>query len=91
MAIHAASKPFFQTTITAARRASSISNAFGGTWIDAKYFQPVYVFTKLSHRLPFAVRPFLVALPGLGFNVQYKRQAGDVWFPTSEYQRGRRK
>ncbi|HEX5426263.1 MAG TPA: hypothetical protein VF283_22435 [Bryobacteraceae bacterium] len=51
--------------------------------IDESEFQPVYVFTKLSRRLPFAVRTFLAALPGLGFNVQYHRQADGVWFPTS--------
>lgn len=51
--------------------------------IDTKDFEPVDVFTKLSRRLPFAIRTFLVALPGLGFNVQYERQPGGVWFPAT--------
>ncbi|MEJ2008497.1 MAG: hypothetical protein P8Z30_10145, partial [Acidobacteriota bacterium] len=51
--------------------------------IDAEEFEPVDVFTKLSRRLPFAIRTFLVALPGLGFNVQYERQPDGVWFPAT--------
>jgi hypothetical protein len=49
-----------------------------------RFFQPVVVFTKLSRRIPFAVRTFLgTDLPGVGFNVKYQRQADGVWFPVS--------
>ena len=42
------------------------------------------VFTKLSRRIPFAVRTFLgTDLPGIGFNVVYKRQEDGVWFPST--------
>lgn len=42
------------------------------------------VFTKLSRRIPFAVRTFLgTDLPGVGFNVKYQRQLNGVWFPVS--------
>jgi hypothetical protein len=51
--------------------------------IDVQDFQPVDVFTKLSRRLPLAIRTFLVALPDIGFNVQYQRQPDGVWFPAS--------
>jgi len=51
--------------------------------IDAADFQPVRVYTKLSRPLPFLVRKLVVDLPGLGFNVQYQRQADGAWFPTS--------
>jgi hypothetical protein len=44
----------------------------------------VRVFTKLSRRIPFAVRTFLgTDLPGVGFNVVYKRQEDGVWFPAT--------
>ncbi len=56
----------------------------GEAYIDAVEFQPVRVFTKLSRRIPFAVRTLLgTDVPGLGFNVVYKRQEDGVWFPTS--------
>ncbi len=56
----------------------------GEAYIDAAEFQPVRVFTKLSRRIPFAVRTLLgTDVPGLGFNVVYKRQEDGVWFPTS--------
>jgi hypothetical protein len=56
----------------------------GEAYIDAAEFQPVRVFTKLSRRIPFGVRTFLgTDLPGIGFNVVYKRQADGVWFPTT--------
>ncbi|MGH9396848.1 MAG: hypothetical protein ACRD18_08370 [Terriglobia bacterium] len=55
----------------------------GEAYIDATDFQPVDVFTKLSRRIPFVIRTLLVALPGVGFNVQYQRQPGGVWFPAS--------
>ncbi len=51
--------------------------------IDATDFQPVRVYTKLSRPLPFLLRTLVVDLPGLGFNVQYQRQADGVWFPAS--------
>jgi hypothetical protein len=56
----------------------------GEAYIDAQEFQPIYVFTKLSRRLPFGVRTFLgTDLPGIGFAVHYRRQDDGVWFPTS--------
>jgi hypothetical protein len=56
----------------------------GEAYIDAAEFQPVRVFTKLSRRIPFAVRTLLgTDLPGLGFSVVYKRQEDGVWFPAT--------
>ncbi len=56
----------------------------GQALIDAEDFQPIQVFTKLSRRIPFAVRTLLgTDLPGFGFNVDYRRQADGVWFPSS--------
>jgi len=56
----------------------------GEAYIDAAEFQPVRVFTKRSRRIPFAVRTFLgTDLPGVGFNVVYKRQEDGVWFPAT--------
>ena len=56
----------------------------GEAYIDAAEFQPVRVFTKLSRRIPFAVRTFLgTDVPGVGFNVVYKRQEDGVWFPAT--------
>jgi hypothetical protein len=56
----------------------------GEAFIDATDFQPVRVFTKLSRRIPFVVRTVLgTDLPGIGFNVVYKRQQDGVWFPAT--------
>jgi hypothetical protein len=56
----------------------------GEAYIDAAEFEPVRVFTKLSRRIPFAVRTFLgTDVPGVGFNVVYKRQEDGVWFPST--------
>jgi hypothetical protein len=56
----------------------------GEAFIDAEEFEPVRVFTKLSRRIPFAVRTLLgTDLPGIGFNVVYKRQQDGVWFPST--------
>jgi hypothetical protein len=56
----------------------------GEAYIDKEEFQPMLIFTKLSRRIPFAVRTFLgTDLPGIGFSVQYKRQEDGVWFPSS--------
>ena len=56
----------------------------GEAYIDAAEFQPVRVFTKLSRRIPFAVRTLLgTDVPGIGFNVVYKRQEDGVWFPAT--------
>lgn len=51
--------------------------------IDVRDFEPVDVYTKLSRRIPFVVRALLVALPGVGFSVQYQPQPDGVWFPHS--------
>jgi hypothetical protein len=53
----------------------------GEAFIDAAEFQPVRVFTKMSHRAPFLVRTMWFDFPGLGFNVVYQRQPDGVWFP----------
>jgi len=56
----------------------------GEAFIDEDEFQPLYVFTRLSRRMPFGVRTLLgTDLPGLGFAVRYRRQEDGVWFPTS--------
>ena len=56
----------------------------GEALIDRQEFQPMRVFTKLSRRIPFAVRTLLgTDVPGLGFNVEYRRFDDGVWFPVS--------
>jgi hypothetical protein len=56
----------------------------GEAFIDTAEFEPIRVFTKLSRRIPFMVRTMLgTDLPGVGFNVVYKRQEQDVWFPAT--------
>ncbi|HET6178841.1 MAG TPA: hypothetical protein VFE61_18070 [Candidatus Sulfotelmatobacter sp.] len=56
----------------------------GEACIDAAEFQPVRVFTKLSRRIPFAIRMLLgTDVPGVGFNVVYERQKDGVWFPAT--------
>jgi len=56
----------------------------GEAMIDAEEFEPVRVYTKLSRRLPFAVRTLLgTDVPGIGFNVEYKRFDEGIWFPVS--------
>ena len=56
----------------------------GEATIDAEEFEPLRVYTKLSRRIPFLVRNLLgTDVPGLGFNVEYRRFDGGVWFPVS--------
>ena len=56
----------------------------GEAYINAAEFEPVYVFTKPSKKLPFFVRSVMgINLPGIGFNVQYARQEEGVWFPQT--------
>jgi len=56
----------------------------GEALIDAEEFQPVNVYTRLSRRIPMAVRTLLgTDLPGVGFSVRYQRFEKDVWFPVS--------
>jgi len=55
----------------------------GEAFIDAAEFQPVRVFTRMSQRIPLVVRTMWFDLPGLGFNVVYKRLEDGVWFPSS--------
>jgi hypothetical protein len=56
----------------------------GEALIDAQEFQPVSVFTRLSRKIPFFVRTVLgTNLPGIGFNVEYRRFDDGVWFPVS--------
>ena len=56
----------------------------GEALIDREEFQPVTVYTRLSRRLPLAVRTMLgTDVPGLGFSIRYKRIDKDLWFPSS--------
>jgi hypothetical protein len=56
----------------------------GEAMIDAEEFEPIRVYTKLSRRIPFFVRTLLgTDVPGIGFNVEYKRFDEGVWFPVS--------
>jgi len=55
----------------------------GEAFIDAAEFQPVRVFTRMSQRIPLLVRTTWFDLPGLGFNVVYKRLEDGAWFPSS--------
>lgn len=56
----------------------------GEAVIDAEEFQPVTVFTHLSRKIPFLVRTMLgTNLPGIGFNVEYRRFDEGIWFPVS--------
>jgi hypothetical protein len=56
----------------------------GEAWIDKQDFQPIHVATKLSRRLPILVRTMLgTDVPGLGFNVEYRRFDDGLWFPVS--------
>ncbi|MEO8727098.1 MAG: hypothetical protein ABI383_13370 [Acidobacteriaceae bacterium] len=56
----------------------------GEAFIDEQDFQPVFVETKLSKKLPLLVRTMLgTDVPGIGFSVTYARQQDGVWFPSS--------
>jgi hypothetical protein len=56
----------------------------GEALIDKEEFQPITVYTRLSRKLPFAVRTVLgTDVPGLGFNIQYTRVDKDIWFPAT--------
>jgi hypothetical protein len=56
----------------------------GEALIDEEEFQPVSVYTRLSRKLPLAVRTMLgTDVPGLGFGIQYTRVDKDLWFPSS--------
>ncbi|MGA3029007.1 MAG: hypothetical protein ABSF98_30070 [Bryobacteraceae bacterium] len=56
----------------------------GEALIDQQEFQPINVFTKLSRRIPFAVRTLLgTDLPGIGYNVTFQRVDEGVWLPAS--------
>ena len=56
----------------------------GKALIDADDLQPVRVYTKLSRKLPLFVRTVLgTSLPGIGFDVEYRRFSDGVWFPVS--------
>ena len=42
------------------------------------------MYTKLSRRIPFAVRTLLgTDLPGVGYSLHYEKQPGGVWFPKT--------
>ena len=42
------------------------------------------MFTKLSRRIPFAVRTLLgTDLPGIGYNVTFQRVDEGIWLPSS--------
>ena len=56
----------------------------GEALVDAREFQPLRVYTKLARKLPLFIRTVLgTSLPGIGFNVQYRRFDEGVWFPVS--------
>ena len=56
----------------------------GQALIDKEEFQPITVYTKLSRKLPLAVRTALgTDVPGIGYNIQYTRVDKDLWFPSS--------
>jgi len=56
----------------------------GEALIDAAEFEPVRVYTKLSRKIPLFVRTLLgTDLPGLGFNVEYRRFDENIWFPVT--------
>lgn len=56
----------------------------GEAYIDAADFEPIYVYTKLSRKLPFAVRTLLgTDVPGIGYSLTYEKQQGGVWFPKT--------
>jgi hypothetical protein len=56
----------------------------GEAYIDAADFEPIYVYTKLSRKLPFAVRTLLgTDVPGVGYSLHYEKQRGGVWFPKT--------
>jgi hypothetical protein len=56
----------------------------GEALIDEQDFQPVNIYTKLSRRIPFAVRTLLgTDLPGIGYNLDYQRIDDSVWLPSS--------
>jgi hypothetical protein len=56
----------------------------GEALIDTDELQPISVYTRLSRRIPLVVRTlFGTDVPGLGFNVRYKRIDNGVWFPVS--------
>ena len=56
----------------------------GEARIDQQEFQPINVFTKLSRRIPFAVRTLLgTDLPGIGYNLTLQRVDEGVWLPAS--------
>jgi hypothetical protein len=56
----------------------------GEALIDCRDYQPVRVYTKLSRKLPLFVRAVLgTSLPGVGFDVEYRRFGEGVWFPVS--------
>jgi len=56
----------------------------GEVVVDAEEFEPITVYTRLSRRIPFLIRTLLgTDLPGIGFNVEYRRFDEGVWFPVS--------
>lgn len=56
----------------------------GEALIDCREYEPLRVYTKLSRKLPLFVRAVLgTSLPGIGFDVEYKRFGEGVWFPVS--------
>jgi hypothetical protein len=56
----------------------------GEAYIDATDFEPIYAYTKLSRKLPFAVRTLLgTDLPGVGYSLHYEKQPGGAWFPKT--------
>jgi hypothetical protein len=56
----------------------------GEAYIDANDFEPIYVYTRLSRKIPLAIRTLLgTDVPGYGYSLRYEKQSGGVWFPKS--------
>ncbi|MBX9599496.1 MAG: hypothetical protein K2X35_00775 [Bryobacteraceae bacterium] len=56
----------------------------GELLVDAAEYQPAFVSTKLSRKIPLVVRTMLgTDFRQLGFGLTYERVAENVWFPVS--------
>ena len=56
----------------------------GEALIDQQDYEPFRIYTKLSRRIPFVIRTLLgTDLPGIGYNLDYKRQDDGLWFPVT--------
>src|SRR5215472_9326695 len=71
-------------TLDSSRRTRKCSIGPGEAFVDAGDFQPIRVFTKLSRRVPFFARNVVgTNLSGFGYELDYRRQDGGIWFPVT--------